>query len=252
MPVGRFTLPTDGWAAPALTVPLTRNASPAAGSPIGGSGGAGAGPPPRPAAILAAAAADAAAAAACAGFAGPPGATPARWNPPAAGGAAPPARPSARGGAARLVRSWGGVGGGIGTPLVISANGSIANCHCAAAAPGATLTSRRCGDSPIISTWMFQLPSAIPANRYAPWLSVVVTSELLPWVAVTRAPGTGTPFGNVTRPTWSPANTGRASRTSRRAVLIFIGLAHAFDDEHVHHFFLSIQLEAEVADRSTQ
>src|SRR5687767_8168985 len=73
MPVGRAAVPTDGCAAPALTVPLTRKASPPAPSPDGRSGGGAIG---RLAAIFAAAAA--AAAAAGVPPAGGVGATPAR------------------------------------------------------------------------------------------------------------------------------------------------------------------------------
>ena len=86
-------------------------------------------------------------------------------------------------------------------PRVISSNGFTASSHVAAAAPAPTVTSRRCEVKPTIETSIVHTPSASSARRYAPCTSVVVVSVVLPCVAVTRAPGTGDPPANVTRPT---------------------------------------------------
>ncbi len=90
-----------------------------------------------------------------------------------------------------------GVGGAI--VAFISAKVSSFSSHLGLGASGATATSLVIGENVCISTLMDQTPSAKSGNVYAPLGSVTAVKLLSPCVAVTVAPGSGSP-PNVTVP----------------------------------------------------
>ncbi len=95
---------------------------------------------------------------------------------------------------------------------LISASERNFSVNCAAGASNAIPTSVESLAKPTISTSIFHTPSGRSLNAYRPFSSVVVTCFLSSLVAVTDAPGTGSPAA-VTVP-WCSAAIGAGHRVS--------------------------------------
>ena len=119
----------------------------------------------------------------------------ARWNPwPAGAAAGRPLEPRAAG-----VCGWSGVlstrsaGCDLAISSYVRSASSTETGVVSLALSLPIVTSRTAGAKPIISMRIDHTPSPSSANLNVPSASVLVTSFLSPWVAVTVAPGTTTP-----------------------------------------------------------